>query len=104
MAEPINTHTTATPLEMSRSPTVTNDDQSDPARTLTDVTTSGQQKKVEDSPSTNNGPDLPAESTIGVDLEKAGLGVHTKGPNVLASLPNGRKTVLLLCFCTAMFM
>lgn len=80
-----------------------NETLADPGRTLTDL------------PSTNpksKGDALPAESTLGKverdregatdsDLEKTG-GVAPEA-NVLKGLPAGRKNILLLCFCLAMF-
>jgi hypothetical protein len=50
---------------------------------------------------------LPAESTLGeverLRLEKGEV-VHEDKVNVLASLPNARKNILMLCFCLSMFM
>lgn len=87
------TSATQTPLEMSRSPTVTDDTATNEKAKSIDTLTPPSAKHH-----------LPAESTIGIDQTKLGLDVKEKAPNVLASLPAGRKTVLLLCFCTAMFM
>ncbi len=88
---------------------MTNDDASDPARTLTDLTSGEKTKAVSENSELPPSKEehrhhLPAESTIGIEREKLGLDVKEKEPNILASLPSSRKTILLLCFCTAMFM
>ena len=51
-------------------------------------------------------PELPAASTLGKeevdDLAKGGDGFHaSKSAIALSSLPAGRKSILLLCFCLA---
>ena len=47
---------------------------------------------------------LPAQSTMGkveAQMQAAGVAHAHHHPNVLASLPSGRKSILLLCFCLA---
>lgn len=69
-----------------------------PSETVTDLTATLAVPKA-------GAAELPSESTLGKvehDLEKAGKA--TPGKNVLASLPPGRKTFLLICFCLSMFM
>lgn len=80
--------------EMSRSPTLSTDESS-PNRTLTDLNSPPKANK-----------ELPAESTLGQTAEE----LAAKGeivPKVhsakLSSLPAGRKSLLLLVFCLAMF-
>ena len=81
------------------------DDSIDPGRTLTDLHATVKPKSATDA--------LPAESTLGqVEDEKAGQVEKEKDitaiplsaeRNTLKDLPPGRKNVLMLCFCLAMF-
>lgn len=82
----------AIPRTISSSPTPTSSDEAhSPNRTLTDL----------------NGNGLPAESTLGkVEHDRLDKGetnaVHnTESAKALSSLPSGRKSLLLLCFCLA---
>lgn len=88
-------HSPSSSAAMSRSPTVTSDS------TAADHT---DKWKSTDSTSAK---DLPAESTLG-QVEKQ-LELEGKVPpsehgqvNALASLPAGRKSILLFCFCLSM--
>ena len=88
----------------------------DPSRTLTDLPNNDSGKGMAMDGIVNgnsNGNGLPAESTLGkVESEKVKSEKVEKGPvgtvikpeaNVLKDLPAARKSVLLLCFCLAMF-
>lgn len=83
------------PRTLSSSPTLSSSEDHSPNRTLTDL----------------HGDGLPAESTLGkVEDDRINKGegeahdVHaSEGAKALSSLPSGRKSLLLLCFCLAMF-
>jgi hypothetical protein len=93
------THDGSDSRTMSRSPTIGSDDTPDAARTLTDLSSNPEKGKL--------GAELPAESTLGAvekkRIEDGEVTAH-KPSEALSSLPNGRKNLLLLCFCLSMFM
>lgn len=86
----------AVPRTMSSSPSLSSSEDHSPNRTLTDLPGAA-----------GNKTGLPAESTLGKDeddrINKGELhDVHaSEGAKALSSLPSGRKSLLLLCFCLA---
>lgn len=91
----------------SRSNTITDDDLTvggneapTPGDTLTDLTATNNKAGL-----TGEGLDLPAQSALGVTekrLEAEGIAPNHVRDEALSSLPNGRKNLLLLCFCLSM--
>ncbi|WVQ85871.1 hypothetical protein IAT38_008039 [Cryptococcus sp. DSM 104549] len=105
---PADSPSTKGGIEFSRSPTMTSTEDLppssppvDPSATLTDLTAASKTKSIEDDEE-----HLPSQSTMGkVESDMAARGeVHPHHhKNVLAELPAGRKSLLLLCFCLSMF-
>ena len=89
-------NSTNTPVTMSRSPTVTSE------RTAAAAPGDALGKT---SPKVEGEYELPSESTLGKvekQLEAEGKAPHEHHLNALASLPPGRKSILLFCFCRSM--
>lgn len=83
------------PRTLSASPTISSSEDHSPNRTLTDLHAADANKTG-----------LPAESTLGKveddRINKGEVDVHaSEGAKALSSLPAGRKSWLLLCFCLA---